>query len=210
MKIYINNTNPISVHQRKNGSILQARWCFKVEYFLTYEGEQARWKLCIINFILIFPFSTTNFFFFPWLFNTPSKPKARQVLFTTFSNIPECTYTGIFIAAKRHNCNQSLHTKGCVSGDTLNISKHSRILITGTISAPPTALSFCHCCVYTSDFALGKLVDLEIFAQNLLTELFYFLKVWSRRKGQGQYVQSMYFLRFFVNKKCKMLFLFFC
>lgn len=78
------------------------------------------------------------------------------------------------------------------------------------ISAPPTSLSFCHCCVYTSHSALRKLVGLETFPQNLPTELFYFLKVWSRQKGQGQYVQSMYFLGFFVYKKHKMFFLFFC
>lgn len=66
--------------------------------------------------------------------------------------------------------------------------------MTGAISAPPTSLSFRHWGVNSSDFTLGMFVDLEIFAQNLLTELFYFRKAWSRQKGQGQYVQSMYFL----------------
>lgn len=136
----------------------------------------------------------------------PKLDKYCSVHFQVFLSVS----TGIFTVAKKYKCNQSLHTKRWISSDTLNISKHSRILMTGAISAPPTSLSFRHWGVNSSDFTLGKFVDLEIFAQNLLTELFYFRKAWSRQKGQGQYVQSMYFFRGFLNKNRKMLFLFFC
>lgn len=106
---------------------------------------------------------------------------------------------------------KSAHKKGSALSDTLDYFKTLKDSHDiRAVSAPPMPLPFCHCCVYTSNFALRKPVDLETFAQNLLTELFYFLKVWSKQKGQGRYVQSMYFLGFFVYKKNKMLFLFFC
>lgn len=208
MIIYINNTKPISVHQRKNWSIWQARWCFKAEYFLIFKVEQARWKLGIVNLTLTFPSSTTNFFF-PWLFNIPSKPKAWQVLFTIFSNLPEYIHKNIYSYQETQMQSKFAH-KVCFKWHTEHFKTLEDTHDIGATSAPPTSLSFCHCCGYTSDFALRNLVDLEVFAQNLLTQLFYFLKVWSRQKGQGQYMQSMSFLGFFGYKKRKMLFLFFC
>lgn len=150
------------------------------------------------------------FFFFPWLFNAPSNPKLDKYCslhFQIFLSI----YRNIYSCQETQMQSKFAHKKGSILSDTpdyFKTLKHSHDI--RAVSAPPMSLSFCHCCVYTSNFALRKPVALETFAQNLLTELFYFLEVWAKQKGQGQYVQSMYFLGFFVHKKSKMLFLFFC
>lgn len=130
--------------------------------FLTFKGEWARWKLCIINYILIFGFSTTNFFLLPWFFNTPSKPKTWQALLT-FSNISKYVYIQGHLQLPRDTNAVKLSTQRGVFQVT-----HWTLQNTQGYYWHRSNLCSSHIIVFlpllcTHDFALRNLGDLENF-----------------------------------------------